>query len=191
MKKKRIMTYRILCCLLAVALLVSILALRAAKKETALLQAEYLTLSEKNQQLSNLNEALRLQLDQMFLSGSSGYYVEEDYCSLLVDEWSVENGVLSFDAIAQVFLTTPVELTAKLELWRGDTVSSAQPIELRATEASTVLETELSASFQIPDINAGEELQLWLTVEPSGGDMLFACAASWHLENGELVIITG
>ena len=181
----------IVCCLLAVALLVSILALRAAKKETALLQAEYLTLSEKNQQLSNLNEALRLQLDQMFLSGSSGYYVEEDYCSLLVDEWSVENGVLSFDAIAQVFLTTPVELTAKLELWRGDTVSSAQPIELRATEASTVLETELSASFQIPDINAGEELQLWLMVEPSGGDMLFACAASWHLENGELVIITG
>lgn len=191
MKSKTNTILMIVCVILCAALLVSVFALRSAKADVKELQVQLLELTEENDQLSNLNQGLRLQLDNLFLSGSANTYYEEDYCALLVDDWSVTEGVLSFDAFAQLFLTAPVDFTARLELWRGDTVFDAQQVTLKETEASTVFEANLSASFDIPEIKDGEELQLWLMVEPEGGEALFACAAGWYLENGDLMIITG
>ena len=90
-----------------------------------------------------------------------------------------------------MFLTAPAAFSARLELWKGDAVYSSQPVTLNATEADTVFEANLSTSFRIPELSSGEELQLWLMVEPEGSEALFACAAGWYLENGELMIITG
>lgn len=190
-KKKNNLPLLILCLLLAVSLLVSVLFLASAKKDVKLLEAELLKLSEEKDSLENLNQALRLQLDSYFLTGTPGTYVEEDYCSLLVDSWSEKDGVLSVDTLAQVFLTQDVSFTAKLELWRGESVYASQEVTLNETEANTIYEADLSATFEIPAISAGEELQLCLMIEPEAGEPFFAYAAAWYLENGELAIVTG
>lgn len=195
-KKKTNLPLLIFCLVLAVALLGSVLLLVSAKRDVKILEGQIEKLASENDALNNLNEALRIQLDEMFLgqspaSSGASTYVEEDYCSLLVDDWSVKGDRLSVDALAEVYLTAPAEITAKLELWRGDAVYAEQPVTLSKTEVPTAFEETLSVSFQLPSITEGEELQLWLKVEPAGGSALFACAAGWYLDNGELAMITG
>lgn len=192
MKKKRNLPLVILCILLLAALAASLFFLHAARADLEVLQVQLLELTEENAQLSNLNYTLQLQLDNQFLedSGASSY-VEEDYCALMIAQWSAQNGVLTFDAQAEVFLTAPSEITARLELWRGDAVYDSQPITLTKADSDTAYQTALTASFQLPQIAEGEELQLWLMVETDTGKMLFACAAGWYLENGQLAMITG
>lgn len=192
MKKKRNLPLVILCILLLAALAASLFFLHAARADLEVLQVQLQELTEENAQLSNLNYALQLQLDNQFLedSGASSY-VEEDYCALMIAQWSAQNGVLTFDAQAEVFLTAPSEITARLELWRGDAVYDSQPITLTKADSDTAYQTALTASFQLPQIAEGEELQLWLMVETDTGKMLFACAAGWYLENGQLAMITG
>ena len=192
MKKKRNLPLLILNLLLLAALAVSLFFLHAAKADLKVLQVQLLELTEENARLNNLNYALQLQLDNQFLedSGASSY-VEEDYCALMIAQWSAQDGILSFDAQAEVFLTAPSEITARLELWRGDAVYDSQPITLTKADSDTAWQTALSASFSIPQIAEGEELQLWLMVETDTGNTLFACAAGWYLENGQLAMITG
>ena len=193
MKKKSSVLSLIICLALSAALAVSLLTLRSVRSDLAELETALAKLTAENEQLDNLNQTLKLQLDNYFLSqaGSPGTYVEEDYCSLIVDDWSAEGNVLSFDTLAQVFLTVPTDFTAKIELWRGESVYASQPVTLNPTEAATVFEAQLSSSFEIPQIDAGEELQLCLLVETAQGNTFFAYAAGWYLENGQLMIITG
>ena len=192
MKKKRNLPLLILNLLLLAALAVSLFFLHTVKADLKVLQVQLLELTEENTRLNNLNYALQLQLDNQFLqdSGASSY-VEEDYCALMIAQWSEQDGILSFDAQAEVFLTAPAEITARLELWRGDAVYASQPITLTKADSDTAYQSAFSASFQIPAITEDEELQLWLMVELDSGESLFACAASWVLEDGELALITG
>lgn len=192
MKKKRNLPLLIINLLLLAALSVSLFFLHAVKADLKVLEAQLQELTDENAQLSNLNYALQLQLDNQFLQDSgASTYVEEDYCALMIAQWSAQDGILSFDAQAEVFLTTPAEITARLELWRGDAVYDSQPVTLTKADSDTAWQTALSASFQIPPIAEGEELQLWLMVETDDGNTLFACAAGWYLENGQLAMITG
>ena len=192
MKKKTTILILIVCVLLAAALLLSLFLLRSARNDLAALEAQLEVLIDENDQLSNLNQALRLQLDTYPLSPSgSSSFVEENYCALMVDDWSAQDGVLSFDAQAEVFLTAPAAITSRLELWRGDAVYDSQSITLNPTESDTAYQSTFPASFRIPEITEDEELQLWLMVELAGGESIFACAASWVLEDGALAIITG
>lgn len=192
MKKKRNLPLLIINLLLLAALSVSLFFLYDTKSDLAVLQAQLLELTDENARLNNLNYALQLQLDNQFLQDSgASTYVEEDYCALMIAQWSAQDGILSFDAQAEVFLTTPAEITARLELWRGDAVYDSQPVTLTKADSDTAYQTALTASFQLPQIAEGEELQLWLMVETDTGKMLFACAAGWYLENGQLAMITG
>ena len=192
MKKKRNLPLLIINLLLLAALSVSLFFLYDTKSDLAVLQTQLQELTDENAQLSNLNYALQLQLDNQFLQDSgASTYVEEDYCALMIAQWSEQDGILSFDAQAEVFLTTPAEITARLELWRGDAVYDSQPVTLTKADSDTAWQTALSASFSIPPIAEGEELQLWLMVETDDGNTLFACAAGWYLENGQLAMITG
>lgn len=192
MKNKASVFLLILCVLLCAALAVSVLSLRSARSDVAQLEAQLLELAEEKAQLDNLNQTLRFQLDSYFLSQSgSNVYIEEDYGSLMVNSWSVTDGVLAVDALAEVFLTAPADFTASIELWRGEAVVASQPVTLNPTEADTVFEAELSVSFALPRIADGEELQLCLMVQPAAGDAFFAYGAGWYPENGELAIITG
>jgi len=173
---------------LAVALLVSLFFLFSARREVKELEEALLTVTEEKEAMDNLNQALRMQLDSYFVGGA---YVEEDYCSLLIDNWSESKDTLKVDALAQAFFSVPTEFTAKLELWHGDVVISSKAVALNPTEADTIFEAEVSADFEIPALGAGEELQLYLTIEPAGGTSFSAYAAGWQLEDGNLVIITG
>ena len=191
MKKKRREPLLIPCILLALALVVSLFFLLRARSDVKELEDALLELTEEKAATDNLNEALRIQLDSYFLGVPNGAYLEEDYCSLLVDDWSENKGKLHVDTFAQVFFAVPTDFSAKLELRHGDTVISSQNVTLNPTEADTVFEAGLSTSFDVPDLSSGEELQLCLTVEPANGNVFSAYAAGWLLEDGNLVIITG
>lgn len=191
MKKKRRQPLLIPCILLALALVVSLFFLLRARSDVKELEEALLELTEEKAATDNLNEALRIQLDSYFLGVPNGAYLEEDYCSLLVDDWSENNGKLNVDTFAQVFFAVPTDFSAKLELRHGDTVISSQNVTLNPTEADTVFEAGLSTSFDVPDLSSGEELQLCLMIEPANGNSFFAYAAGWLLEDGNLVIITG
>lgn len=191
MRKKRTQSLLIPCILLALALAVSLFFLLRARSDVKELEEALLELTEEKAATDNLNEALRIQLDSYFLGVPNGTNIKEDYCSLLVDDWSESKGKLKVDTFAQVLFAAPTEFTAKLELWRGEAVISSQNVTLNPTEAETVFEANLSASFDIPDLSAGEELQLCLMIEPENGNSFFAYAAGWQLENDNLVIITG
>ena len=191
MKKKRRQPLLIPCILLALALVVSLFFLLRARSDVKELEEALLELTEEKAATDNLNEALRIQLDSYFLGVPNGAYLEEDYCSLLVDDWSENNGKLNVDTFAQVFFAVPTDFSAKLELRHGDTVISSQNVTLNPTEADTVFEAGLSTSFDVPDLSSGEELQLCLTVEPANRNVFSAYAAGWLLEDGNLVIITG
>ena len=191
MRTRRRQQLLIPCILLALALVVSLFFLFLARRDVKELEEALQELVEEKAATDNLNEALRIQLDSYFLGIPNGTYIEEDYCSLLVDDWSESRGTLNVDTFAQVFFAVPTDFTAKLELWRGESVISSQNVTLNPTEASTVYEANLSASFGIPDLEADEELQLCLMIEPANGNSFFAYAAGWQLEDGNLVIITG
>ena len=158
----------------------------------ALLEEQLQELAYENDSLNNLNQALRLQLDSYFLSPSgSSSYVEEDYCALMVADWSEKDGVLSFDAQAEVFLTAPAAITSRLELWRGDAVYDTQNIALSKADSDTAYQTAFSTSFEIPKITQEEELQLWLVVQSENAGLLDSCGGGWYFENGEWMLITG
>lgn len=191
MRTRRRQQLLIPCILLALALVVSLFFLLRARSDVKELEEALLELTEEKAATDNLNEALRIQLDSYFLGVPNGAYLEEDYCSLLVDDWSENNGKLNVDTFAQVFFAVPTDFSAKLELRHGDTVISSQNVTLNPTEADTVFEAGLSTSFDVPDLSSGEELQLCLMIEPANGNSFFAYAAGWLLEDGNLVIITG
>ena len=188
MRKRRRQHLLIPCIVLAVALLVSLFFLFSARREVKELEEVLQTVTEEKEAMDNLNQALRMQLDSYFVGGA---YTDEDYCSLMVDNWSESKGKLKVDALAQVFFTVPTDFTAKLELWRGDAVVSSKTVTLNPTEAETAFEAEVSAEFEIPTLGANDELQLYLMIEPANGASFFAYAAGWLLEDGNLVIITG
>jgi len=192
MKKKRNLPLLIVCLLLLAALIGSLFLLRSAKEDVKQLEAQILELGEKNQQLSALNQALQTQLDSsLSQSGPAAVYIEEDYCTLVVDSWSVSGNVLTADTFAQAIFIGDPEFTAKIELWRGDAVVSSHPVTLSPSEASNVYEGKVSVSFEMPEIPEGEELQLWLMVEPEGRTAVFTYAAGWYLENGQWMLISG
>ena len=172
------------CALFSVALLVSVIFLISAKTEVKELEADVLALAEENQQLSVLNQALQAQLNAQL-----GVVEGDYYCALSIDDWAQKNGTLTVDAFAQAFLPAGAEPTGKIELWRGSAVIAAQPIALSAADGA--FEAEASLSFNIPALEADEELELWLIVEAPGVNSLFTCGAGWYAENGQLMIIAG
>ena len=70
MRKRKNLPLLIVCLLLAVALVVSLIFLRNTKNDVALLEEQLQELAYENDNLNNLNQALRLQLDSYFLSPS-------------------------------------------------------------------------------------------------------------------------
>ncbi len=190
MKKKGYLIIAAIGVILAVAMLLSVGALIAARSEIT-------ALTEQVRMLEEENRALRLQV-----SYENALWVpiqtepeaaDEDafYCTLVVDSWEIEDDVLTVHTFAQAALAEGTKFTTRIELWHGDAVVESRPVTLDIGEADGIFEADVSLSFPVPQIDANEELQLWLTVKPAGGTELFACGAGWYLENGQLLLITG
>ena len=182
--------YPALCILLAAALALTVGLLFSAKAEAAAAVEQLQILSGRLQTLEEENTALRLQ--QSFQSVQWAPMEDGDYrCTLLVESWSEADGSMTVDAFAQTLLAPQADFHARLELRRGDEVLSEVPAVLEAGEAAGVYEADVSASFRIPAIADGEELQLWLVVESDCCGILSSCGAGWYPENGEWLLITG
>lgn len=198
MNKKTNTIFLIVCAVLAVALLLSVTALTSAKSEAKAATEQVRTLIERVQALEEHNQTLQAQLDAKSTVldipqiESAPVNTDDFYCTLAIDAWSAKNGILAVDAFAQAVLAEGVNFTAQLELWRGDAVLESQEILLDIGEAEGIFEADITgAAFQLPEIDAEEELQLWLMVKPSGSEALFTCGAGWYLEEGQLMLITG
>ena len=198
MKKNALTITLILCAVLAAALLLTGISLVTAKAEIKDAQAQIQFLTAQVQALEQQNQSLQAQPDNQTTAvppvqtQTSTVDAEDFYCTLVIDDWTVQNGILAVDAFAQAYLDTNIKSTAQIELWRGDAVLETQEILLDIGEAEGMFEADIvGAAFTLPEITAGEELQLWLMVKPSGSDALFSCGAGWYLEDGQLMIITG
>lgn len=188
MKKKVSLIFPVICILLIAALVVSFLQLKSVKGDVKELEKQVKELAEENQQLSSINLALQLQVDSLTASPAD---LPDSYCSLFVDSWSVKNNMLTVDGLAQAVFLDHTNFTAKIEIWKDNEVLSSQNISLTTGGADAVYEGAVSVKFEIPQIEAGEELELWLMVAPENGTPLFSCGAGWYLENGQMMIIAG
>ena len=194
MKKKAYTISLIVCVVLAAVQLLSVIAFVSAKSEAAALEEQIQMLEDQNQQLTALNQTLQAQLDAKSSTAQTEVTpvdAENFYCTLAVDSWEVKDGKLTADTFAQAVLSRDANFSAQIELWRGDAVLASQDVMLDIGEADGVFESDVKVTFQIPEIEADEELQLWLMVKPVGSDAIFACGAGWYLEDGVLMLITG
>ena len=183
MKKKSLTICLIVCAVLAAALLLSVVALASSKPDPSAPENEEQVLQD--QPLPEQPDAPTGQIEFIPI------VPEESYCTLVIDTWSVEDGILTASTFLQAVMSESSDFTARVELLNGDVVLAAHPVTLDAGEAGGIYEADVTVQFEIPELSAEDELQLWLVVEPAGGDALYYCGADWYLEDGTLMLITG
>ena len=175
MKTKTNALLVIVCILMAVVLALSVFALASAKSTINALEEE--------------NHALKAQIENM--SVAQDWLNEEAYCTLVVADWSVHNGVLTANTFAQAILPDAAISDARIELRKGETVLDSQSISFGSGDAIGIYEVDASVQFDFPEIGADEELQLWLIVDSESAGLLETCGGGWYPENGEWMLITG
>lgn len=184
MKKKQIFRiYQIACLVLAVALLITVAALISATSKTA-------ALKEEVQSLQSHIQALEMQLNvQDFLAVEEE---NEDYATLSIESWNANGDTFTVSGYAFVGLFSDTLANAQLELRRGEILLQSVPLTLELGEAENVYEAAIAdISFPIPQLNADEELQLWLVVSPTSSAPLSAYGAGWYMEAGSLMLVAG
>lgn len=178
MKQKSLTISLLVCAVLAAALLLSVVALISAKSEISALEDQVHALSAQLDAASNQTVSVNA-------------IPEGDYCTLIIEKWSAENGILTVDALAQAALPANTNAQARIELWDKTDILSSQPFTLDARKELGIYEAETTVQFELPKMDEGDELQLWLIVEPEGGLDIFSCGAGFYLEDGQVMIIAG
>jgi hypothetical protein len=176
MKQKSLTITLIVCAVLVVALLLAVVLISAKSENAA---------------PNDGNEALNVQQGSSSTHSGSTLLPDKDYCMLTVDKWSVEDGILTIDAFAQAMISNDVTASARIELWKNTDVLTAHPITLGEGEASNVYESEVSVQFDVPEMGAEDELQLWFIIELSDDTVLFSSDASFYQEGDQLMIVAG
>ena len=182
MKTKKSTGLVIVCILLAAVLALSVFALVSTRNQLIALEAENAALEEEI-------HALKAQIENMSIAPN--WLPEEAYCTLVVANWSVADNVLTADTFAEAVLPDSAVSDACVELRRGDTVLASQPVTFSNGDAVGIYEADVSIRFDLPEIGADEELQLWLVVDSEVTGLLDSCGGGWYLENGEWMLITG
>ena len=174
--KRKSLTIALIIGVVLAALLLGIIALIAAKNDTP--------------NSVNLNQATEAQggstHKEMIVDPTAN-----DYCALSIDNWSAENGVLTINAFAQAVLSTDATASARIEMWTETATLATYPITLHAGEEPNIYETDVSLQFEIPELKADEELQLWFIIDLSDGTVVFSSDAGFYMEDGQLMIIAG
>lgn len=109
------------------------------------------------------------------------------YCNLVVGEWEVREDVLTLQT-CYAHVRYPqlgggdVRCTrAELVLKHGDTVLSTFPVTDLLQEADGGCDGQIdNASFPLPGLEEGEQVDLWLEATLSDGQVLTVCAATWY-----------
>lgn len=121
------------------------------------------------------------------------------YCNLAIHDWAESSGttLILTDAYAQVQLPQlrAQELTIasqKLVLRLNGAVSDQVPIEMVPSEVAGSFELVIQdLSVSMPQLNGGDNLELYLEITLSDGSSLQAQGISWYLENGKLCSSVG
>lgn len=154
------------------------------------------TIKELENQVAYLTEQqalLRAQLDSVAESNTAqpdaGH--QEAYCNLYVNDWAVTGGELVVSAFAQAVVPGGTG-QARLELkWNGTTVD-AKELAMYPGEAGDSLEAEPAGmTFPIPQMDAEDELELWMVITLADGSDISAVGAGWYVEDGQLCLISG
>ena len=177
MKKKTLTLVLIICAVLAV-ILVSVMALTAANNNPPAPKGDG-TSPQSQQENAPVQDPAQL-LDST-----------RPNCILILNDWSVQNNILTIDAFGQAFLPGAEQFDARIDFWKNNEVLESKPLALTPGEGTGSYETEFSANFKIPELGADEQLQIWLIVELAEADVVYSCGASWYLEGDQLMLITG
>ena len=177
MKKKTLTLTLIICAVLAVAL-VCIIALTSANKDVPAPEVGDVSVQTQPENLPEQDSAAVLDSNL-------------PDCALILNDWKAQDNVLTIDAFAQAFLPGADQFDARIDFWKNDTVLESKPITLNPGEGTDSYEVEVAADFEIPELGADEELQVWLIVELGETDVVSSCGASWYAEDGQLMLITG
>lgn len=122
------------------------------------------------------------------------------YCNVYISDYKVEDGKFTVTAgWASVQLPqlttagTTVSFTgAELVFKLNDEAIETQAIEMPAGEGAGSHETSLSnISFTMPEMGDDYQLDLWLNVTLSNGEVLTAPGGSWFYNNNELRMNAG
>ena len=177
MKKKTLTLVLIICAVLAVVL-VSVIALTSANNDTPAPEVD--DVSVQNQPENNPGQDPLEVLDS-----------NNPDCALILNDWKVQDNVLTIDAFAQAFLPGVENFEARIDFWKNDTVLESNALTLNPGEGTDSYEAEVAVDFAVPELGADEELQVWLIVELGDTDVVYSCGAGWYAENGQLMLITG
>ncbi len=150
----------------------------------------------KVEQLELQNSYLQEQLN--LLSASKGPVSSDAYCHLLVNSWEGSLSVLTLrSAVAQVVIpaTSDTELliqSAQLVLRRDILEVERKAVTLVATDSNTSFEAILEGiSFELPQLEENAQVDLWLEVVLSDGQILLSPACGWFRSGSELFMVAG
>lgn len=109
------------------------------------------------------------------------------YCNLVVDEWEVRDNVLTLDTCfahiqyPQLGSGALTCVQATLVLKHGDEPISQVSVTDLLQAATGGCEGQIdSAAFTLPELEEGEQVDLWLEATLSDGQVLTTCAATWY-----------
>ena len=177
MKKKTLTLILIICAVLAVVL-VSVMALSAANKNVSAPEGAGSSVQSQQGNASTQDPAQVLDSTR-------------PNCILILNDWNVTDNVLTIDAFGQAYLPDAEQFEARIDFWKNNDVLESRPITLNPGEGTDSYEAEIAGDFEIPELGADDQLQIWLIVELGQMDVVYSCGASWYSEDGQLMLITG
>lgn len=121
------------------------------------------------------------------------------YCNLVVGDWFVRDGVLTLETsfahiqTPQLGDTGTLQCTgARLVMKNGDTALAEFPIAPAPGEGDGSYECEVTAAtFTLPELAEGEQVDLWLEATLSDGQVLTTCAATWYAMRSGFTMAAG
>lgn len=120
------------------------------------------------------------------------------YCNMFIEDWAQEGTQLTLTTgYAQVQLPrisnhTVDYKSSELVLKQGETELQRVPVEMPKGEAEGSYEIILeNVSFEMPELQDGQQLDLWLEVKLTDGQALTYNGCSWFLADGNLSLAVG
>lgn len=122
------------------------------------------------------------------------------YCNMIVDSWEGDGDQLTItEGYIQVQLPrialgggNPTVSTAELVLKKAGEEISRQALTLPEGEGENSYELMLTdTAFQIPEMQDDQQLDLYLEVKLSDGQLLSTAGCSWYHNAGELFLAVG
>ena len=173
----------LVCALIAVGLSVfSLLALQDATDRMAALEQKNAFLQEQVNTLAAFQNSVS----------------SDAYCHLMVNQWSSDlTNLTVVNGVAQVTVTTSgsselLVQSAQLVLRQGVREFSRIPVSLLVGENGTNFEALLeNISFPLPELEENDQVDLWLEVVLSDGQILLSPACGWYRSGNDLFMVAG